>query len=337
VGKAKNLRRRLASYFQRRLKYRRIRRLVEQIRNIEVILVNNETESLVLENNLIKRHRPRYNRALMRAGSGYPYIVLTGEPFPRLLPYHKDRYNPELIQLETLAVERRFGPYLNRRIRDAILEYAIENFGLRTCQPMPKRLCLLYHLGRCCGPCEGRVTDVGYHRAVERAAAFLSTSQHTDLVREMKARMWACAEKLEFERARRIRDQVEALESLLDRQVVERDLDHDQHVIYFGETHALRMEINRGALHGLALVELAQATADGHGFLIEYYSRNSPPELIINQLARPTEIEAHLTAANGYPVRITLPADGITAALVELGRRNYHYRLTGLIDATGRS
>jgi excinuclease ABC subunit C len=328
VGKAKNLRRRLASYFQQRPRQRRIRRLIENIRDIEVILVNNEAESLILENNLIKLHHPRYNRALMRAGSGYPYIILTGEDFPRLLPYHKNRYNPELALVKDHGIAQRFGPFLNRRFRDIILAFTTENFGLRTCQPLPKRLCLLYHMGRCCGPCEGKAGRAEYERAVAAAVTFLTSAQHTELIREMKQRMWAFAEALAFERAQRIRDQVEALESLLNRQVVEQDLNYDQDVIYFGEAGALTVHFKQGSLQQVTLAEL-QSTPDRiAAFLLARYQKRCPPELIINEPGQYDEIEGQLRLANGYPVRIWRPEDGPAMALLTLAERNYRYRTT---------
>ena len=334
VGKAKNLRRRLASYFQQRPRQRRIRRLIENIRDIEVILVNNETESLILENNLIKLYHPRYNRALMRAGSGYPYIILSGEDFPRLLPYHKNRFNPELAQVKEHGIAHRFGPYLNRRFRDIILAFTTENFGLRTCQPLPKRLCLLYHMGRCCGPCEGKASRAEYDRAVTAATTFLTTAQHTDLIREMKQRMWAFAEALEFERAQRIRDQVEALESLLNHQIVEQDLDYDQDVIYFGESAVLVVHLKQGSLQQVSLARLQPTPKSVADFLLTRYQNHCPPELITNQTGQFDKIEDHLSQSNGYPIRIWQPEDGPAAALLALAERNYNYRSADQADST---
>ncbi|HEY3341386.1 MAG TPA: GIY-YIG nuclease family protein, partial [Anaerolineae bacterium] len=127
VGKAKNLRRRLCSYFSAAA-YGKTRRLAAHVRDIEVILVNNETESLILENNLIKRYKPVYNVMLMRDSSGYAYIVLTGERYPRCVIYRKNRANQTLEHIDEVTPSRRFGPYVSRRYRDALLNFVNEYF-----------------------------------------------------------------------------------------------------------------------------------------------------------------------------------------------------------------
>jgi excinuclease ABC subunit C len=332
VGKANNLRHRLASYFQPRQKNRRTKRLIARIGDIEIILVNNETESLILENNLIKLHKPRFNRSLMREDTGYPYIVLTAEDFPRFVPYRKNHVNKELARVK--GAEKRFGPYINRRFRDALLAFVIENFQLRTCHPMPKKVCLSYHLGLCSGICEQKISAAQYVADVERAVAFLSRQQ-TDLIRQMKNQMWEHAENLEFEKAQRIRDQVEVLESALEKQIVERDVKHDQDVIYFGEDKALVTSIKCGILQRLRLFDLELASGYGEvgeHFLLTHYTRNSPSELIINCLSNPAEIEARLTVANRYPVKITLPEGGVKYELLQLCKQNYDYRISVIVN-----
>ena len=150
IGKAKSLRHRLSSYFRTTLRERRTRQLVSRIAEIEVILVHSEIEALVLENNLIKQHQPRYNRLLRAEDSGYTYIVLTDEPYPRFAPFRK--FRPNLV-LGDEAEARRFGPYLSSHYRDILLEYVNAAFQLRTCQPLGARLCLRFHMHKCSGIC----------------------------------------------------------------------------------------------------------------------------------------------------------------------------------------
>jgi excinuclease ABC subunit C len=174
VGKARNLRRRLASYFQPQPAPDRTRQLVSAIASIEVVLVNNETEALVLEHNLIKHHRPRYNRALIDDDTGYFYIALTDEALPRLVPYRKHRSNRALIQGgETVGIARLFGPYVSRDYRDRLLGFVADHCRLRTCAPLPSRVCLRYHLSTCGGICEGKVAAPEYAAAVAAAVALL--------------------------------------------------------------------------------------------------------------------------------------------------------------------
>ncbi len=328
VGKAKHLRRRLASYFrpnQRRRTWRdyRMDRLVAAVAAIDVILVNNEMESLVLENNLIKHYHPRYNRMLMPDDTGYHYIVLTDEALPRLLPYRKLRINKALAATE---VEQRLGPYLSRESRDGLLTYVADHFGLRTCQPLATRVCLRYHLKACGGICEKRVSTDEYAVAVQAALAFLARP-NANLVADMRAEMAACAERLEFERAQRIKEQMLALEATLQPQIVERDVDYDQDVVYFGPDSARRAlvaTIRKGALLGVALCPLdvtltyPQACRD---FLLARYARSGPEEVLCNA----PEDALVASAALGDKVRI--PTGDIEFGLLELCRLNYEYQI----------
>ena len=330
VGKAKNLRRRLASYFRanrRRRTHRdyRMDRLVAAVATIDVILVNNEMESLVLENNLIKHYHPRFNRMLMPEDTGYHYIVLTDEPLPRLLPYRKRRVNKALAGKD---VEQRLGPYLTRESRDALLTYVSDHFGLRTCQPLATRVCLRYHLGACGGVCEQRVSVEEYAAAVQAALAFLARP-NVDLVTDMRAGMATCAERLEFERAQRIKEQMLALEATLQPQIVERDVDYDQDVIYFGPDEARRVlvaTIRKGALLDLALCTFdataayVQACRD---FLLARYARSGPEEVLCN--APGEAVTACAAQRNGRQVRV--PAAGIEQELLDLCRLNYEYQI----------
>lgn len=204
-------------------------RLVAVVAATDVILVNNEMESLVLENNLIEHYHSRFNRMSMPDDTGYHYIVLTGEALPRLLPYRKQRINKAFAATE---VEQRLGPYLSREPRAGLLTYVADHFGLRTRQPLGSRVCLRYHLKARGGVCEKRVSVDEYAAAVQAVLDFLARP-HTNLVADMRAEMTVCAERLEFERAQRIEEQMLVLEATLQPQIVERDVDYDQDAVYF--------------------------------------------------------------------------------------------------------
>ncbi len=332
VGKAKNLRRRLASYFQPRRKHRRTERLVERIASIEVILVNNETEALVLENNLIKLHKPRYNRMLVPDDTGYVYIVQTREALPRFLPWKEYWVNKALDRVQGEPIEKRFGPYPSRMYGDMLLEFVCDNFQLRTCDVLPKRACLLYHLHRCSGPCEGFVSVEEYAGNVSRAVEFLSHPQ-AELIARMKQVMAQCAERLEFERANRIKEQVHALETMLERQIVERHVQHDQDVIYFGPSHALVMHCESGKLLRVDLFPLqingkSECTPDA--FLVTHFQKKCPAELIVNQLTNAQQVAEGLRTTNGHHVDVTIPVNGEAFELVRLAEMNYAYRVGSL-------
>src|SRR5688572_26590366 len=150
VGKAKSLRDRLASYFQGTPEVGRIRRLVANVARVEVILVETEAESLVLEDTLIKRHQPSYNRARRSEEDGYYYIGQTDEPWPRLVPFRKHRINKRLGEAPPA---RTYGPYVSRKYPDVLVPLSSRRSGVRTCDARPSRRCLRYDLQRCCARC----------------------------------------------------------------------------------------------------------------------------------------------------------------------------------------
>ena len=339
VGKAKDLRKRLASYFNAGRKERRTRRLVERICDIEVILVNSEVESLILENNLIKRYKPRFNVLLKADDEGYPYIALTNEPFPRFVPFKKQRMNWALEGMGPGAVKRLFGPYPSWRFRTTLLDYVNETFLLRTCHPLPEYACLLLHMHKCSAPCEALITAEAYGLAVKRAVSFLSHPPALT-VREMRARMWAHAERMEFERAARIREQITVMQRAMSLQLVERDVKHDQDVIWFGaDGQALVLSYTCGTLLG---VELVQTRDSRPQFLKDRYIRDvrdrdhAPGELIVNELSGPDsasgaeDLSALLGRLTGVALKITVPKSGVSMALLKLAERNYAYRISTL-------
>jgi excinuclease ABC subunit C len=336
VGKAVNLRRRLGSYFRAHSRDRKVRRLVPRTRTLEVILARNEVESLLLESNLIKYHKPPYNRKLVSDDTAYFRIALatsapldssapaTAGALPRLVPYRELRINKQLGQDRVI---RTFGPYVSRRFRDTLLDYVCETFGVRTCARLPRQVCLRYHLGRCCGVCEGHVTADAYARVVDRVTCFLSRP-HDALIAQMRTQMQAAAQERQYERATRIRDQVRALESTLQRQVVDRCVDHDQAAIYLGPAHALTADVRRGKVIGVSLRDLGTARSPA-AFLLARYgrARDCPPELIVNRLERPAEVARALSAHHGRPIEICVPQEGARCELLAFCERNYLYRV----------
>jgi len=326
VGKAKNLRGRLSTYFRAHPETRHIRALIRRVSAIEVILVNNETESLILENILIDRHRPAFNRLLWRADRGYPYIVLTDEKVPRLVPYHKNRLNRELGDA---GIKKRYGPYLSQRFRQHVLAFARDQFQLRTCNTLPKQVCLRFHMHKCSGICAGAVSAKQYARDTRRAAEFLSTSRHTDVIRAMKREMQVHADNLQFERAQRLKEQIHGLESALEKQVVERDVAYDQDVLYFGDRHVLVATISRGAILGFSLFDLEPGFDHDEAcerFILSHYGSSCPQELIVSKTRHAAAAEQALSKASGHAVHIILPGSGVEYELLQICQMNYEYR-----------
>ena len=329
IGKAKNLRRRLASYFRQNPAYRKVERLVTEIEEIEIILAHNEVESLVLENNLIKRYRPQYNSFLKSDKSGYPYIILTREEYPRYVRFKRNLMNKSLKGLQEADCTRRFGPYLSYQFAEELVDYVNGKFSLRVCDPLPSRACLLYHMGKCSAPCEKKISVDEYAHQVEKAAHFLSQT-NTTLIEHLKAHMQACAERLEFERAQRIKDQLEALQVGMAQQVVERDIDYDQAVLYFGKGKVMVAEIRKGILTRMELCDLEKDNEPVEAlyrFINLRYGNQCPAEIIHNCPELSSKGEALLAETIDHPVRFRTPGQEPEVGLLSLCEINYNYRV----------
>jgi excinuclease ABC subunit C len=211
VGKAKNLRRRVGSYFTR-ASNRRIASMAVQIRDIEITATHTESEALLLENNLIKEHRPRYN-VLLRDDKSYPYLFLSDEDFPRLA-FHRGARK---------ARGHYYGPYPSAgSVRDT-LQLLQKLFPVRQCEDSyyrnRSRPCLQYQIQRCTAPCVGFVTPEAYAQDVRDTALFLE-GKAQDVVERWVEKMEVASERLEFEEAAHLRDQISALRAVQERQYV---------------------------------------------------------------------------------------------------------------------
>ena len=212
VGKARDLRRRVGSYFSRSLN-RRLQVMVEQTRDIQITVTHTEAEALILENNLIKGLKPRYN-VLLRDDKSYPYIYLaTDHAFPRLT-FHRGARKGE---------GRYFGPFPSARATRETLHLMQKLFPVRQCEDSfynnRSRPCLQYQIKRCTAPCVGMIGEDDYTRDVQDAVLFLE-GKGNQLVEELGRRMEQASARLEFERAARFRDQVAALSKVQERQYV---------------------------------------------------------------------------------------------------------------------
>ncbi|MBA2346642.1 MAG: excinuclease ABC subunit C, partial [Rubrobacter sp.] len=213
VGKAKNIRSRVANYFTRSGDGRpKIAELRERVEQIDFISTTSETEALVLEANLIKRHRPRFNASL-KDDKSYPYIVVTtGDEYPRVFST-RSSHDPR---------HRYFGPFPNAGSVHATLEVLNKTFPFRKCRgPEPGRRsgvpCLNYHIGRSSAPCIGAVTKEEYDGIISDVISFLE-GRVDGLIREREVKMKTAAKEMDFERAAKLRDELSALQIVRERQ-----------------------------------------------------------------------------------------------------------------------
>jgi excinuclease ABC subunit C len=326
VGKARDLRARIRAYFARTDARAMIPFLVSRVRDLEFIVTGTEKEALILENNLIKEHRPRYNVDFRDDKSYYLIRIDPSEPFARF----------QLVRRPKKDGARFFGPYPSSAAAKETLRFLQTIFPLRTCRDQElrgrRRPCLEYEIGRCSAPCVGRIDGNAYQRLVEDGIAFLEGRERA-LIGDLRTRMNAAAEELRFEAAAALRDRIAAIEETLERQriVSMAGKNRDLFGLYREEdlTQISALFIRNGRMIGQKAFPLIRLRAENREILSSLLKRyydgvaDIPDDIIIPEGLEDGDVVAEwLTEKRGRGVALITPKRGETLALLGIAQRN---------------
>ncbi|MDO3675577.1 excinuclease ABC subunit UvrC [Paenibacillus ehimensis] len=293
VGKAKVLRNRLRSYFTGSHTIK-TQLLVNDIVDFEYIVTANNMEALILECNLIKKYYPRYN-VLLKDDKSFPYIKITNEKHPRL----------EVTRRVLKDKAKYFGPYPNPYAAGATKKLLDRLYPLRKCKTLPDRVCLYYHLGQCIAPCEYEVEQETYDKMVHEISRFLGGG-HNEIKQELTRKMHEAAEELNFERAKELRDQIQHIDTVMEKQKITTTDTVDRDVFGFavdkGWMCVQILYMRQGKLierHASSFPYYGEAYDDFLTFVTQYYSENPalPKEVFLPAWTEGRQIAPSLEAA----------------------------------------
>jgi excinuclease ABC subunit C len=335
IGKAKNLRKRVSSYFQKRPADIKTASLVTVIAAVETIITDNEIEALLLESNLIKQYRPKYNIEL-KDNQKYPYIKVTSEDFPRLVKTRIKKDDGALY----------FGPYTSAKSINRTIRTITEVFPIRRCSrklhnivlqnlvlPSP---CLNYHLGRCAGPCSGAIDKAGYSRIVREVVLFLK-GQNSELLHHIKSEMEREAAQQRYEQALLLKQRYQALKTLLGEQKVTTPGEENEDIVGTARSEGTYSIVILKKRNGRVVGKRDWIIQSGmekeevvEQFLDIYYSDT---EDIPQSILLPFEIEnapitgLFLRKRSKKAVRVYTPKRGVKKRLIDLASKNARQRL----------
>lgn len=329
VGKAISLKNRVRQYFQssRNLGIKK-EQMVEQIARFEYIVTDSELEALVLECNLIKEHRPKYN-TMLKDDKTYPFIKITlQEEYPRI----------QIVRQMKKDKAKYYGPYTSGLVVKNVVELVTKLYHLRTCnRNLPKdikkeRPCLYYQIHQCEAPCQGYISKEEYHKKVEQLISFLNGS-HKEILKELEQKMLSASEELRFEDAAQYRDLIESVKKIAERQKITDQHGEDKDVIAVAQENddvvAQVFFIRGGKMIGRDHFFLHTAgegkTAVLSSFIKQFYAGTAmiPKEIMIESEIEDREIiETWLSNRRGTKVQIRVPKKGTKEKLVELAKNN---------------
>ncbi len=320
VGKAKNLRNRVRQYFNSAVKTVKVMAMVEHIADFKYIICASEVDALLTENNLIKKHAPRYN-ILLKDDKSYPFIKID---------LKKDFPTIDLVRTLKNDGAKYFGPYMQSvNIRD-IFDLIHTAFPVRDCHrdmTKPSRACLNYHLGKCIAPCTGKVTKEEYHAEIDKVISFLHGNDR-EVERVLKERMKQFSDEENYEVALAYRNKLNLLDKLVRKQVssLPKDFNLD---LFAVESNGIKSGVNMLVVRGGKLVggdNFVTDCADDNlsSYIFQYYSKNPPvcDEVITDCVGDERVLEEGLSDLTGRKIRVISPRQGVRKQLLELAHTN---------------
>lgn len=332
IGKAKNLKNRVRSYFVKNQNYK-TQKLVEKIKDIEFVLTDNEEEAFLLESNMIKRYRPPYNIEL-KDQQRYTYLRITNEEFPRLMVARRTRTG------EFLGKGRVYGPFTHGSSKMLSIGLLRKTFKIRICKRLPKEACLEYHLGNCEAPCQFKDAQKKYPEHIAELESILKGKRRLeDFVAKLEIEMKEASSNLQYERAKEIRETLQRLQNLQTRQKMETVGGADEE--YFGiktkdqTAHVMSFRQTRGVIKDRNTFSFDLVGDNSFSsFLSQYYSSNPIPKYIVtSEMPAEKEIlEEIFSRTAGFKVNIMVPAGGKRKEMIQLVMKNIDLLLSKGVD-----
>ena len=321
IGKAKNLVKRVKSYFREKLDRPKTQILMSHFDSLEYIVTNSEKEALILEATLIKKHRPRYNVQL-KDDKRYPYVKITSESFPRLV-----------ITRNVTKDGIYFGPFTDVGSVKQTVKFLKSLFKIRTCRNMDGP-CLNAQIDLCYAPCDGKISEKEYSEIINKIDLFFQ-GKYSTIVKNLKNEMAEAAKNEEYEKAAVIRDQISSIEEIMEKQFVDLvDDDLDQDVIAIApsknEVVVIIMPIRNGKIVGRDDFLMGGSQYDSSSevlfaFIQQYYgyNRHIPKQILLDEDIDEKELlEDWLSDLRGNKVKIKVPQKGVKLRLVKMAKKN---------------
>ncbi|UCE73235.1 MAG: excinuclease ABC subunit C [Methanomassiliicoccales archaeon] len=320
VGKAKNLKKRVKSYFSKTGFDPKTEVMLSHVDSVDFIATDNEVEALILESNLIKKNSPKYNINL-KDSKRFAYIQLTDDDFPRILyarrPQGKGKF---------------YGPFVSAAARDDIIWILKKTFQIRTCKRMPKKACLRYHIDLCLAPCIGNVNKKEYQDVIKKVKMVLK-GKTGELVKDLTSEMKKAARQEKFERALELRNQLSAIKWLSEKQNMQRLKRYNEDILNYEvkdeKVYLILFNVYKGILENKQEFEFDYNDHFFEEFIVQYYSENQvPKELILPQKIE-EPLVSFLRKKREGAVGVSVPQKGDKKRLLDLVQKNVELTFFG--------